>query len=84
MCSEYVQESSKYRTRNDNATSLLKNVFVTADKEMERQLHGVSSGQPQLFAEIARSHDLRAIPETMVTMQPSFLSNEDGYLSWLN
>jgi hypothetical protein len=31
--------------------------------EMESQLRGVSSGQPQLFAEIARSHDLRALPE---------------------
>jgi hypothetical protein len=30
---------------------------------MESQLRGVSSGQPQLFAEIARSHDLRALPE---------------------
>jgi hypothetical protein len=26
---------------------------------MASQLRGVSSGQPQLFAEIARSHDLR-------------------------
>jgi hypothetical protein len=30
---------------------------------MESQLRGVFSGQPQLFAEIARSHDLRALPE---------------------
>jgi hypothetical protein len=49
--------------RNDNATSRLKSVFVTTDKEMESQLRGVSSGQPQLFAEIARCHDLRALPE---------------------
>jgi hypothetical protein len=31
--------------------------------EMESQLRGVSSGQPHLFAEIAWSHDLRALPE---------------------
>jgi hypothetical protein len=62
-CFEYCQESSMYRTQNNNATSLLKNVFVPADEEMERHLRGVSSGQPQLFAEIAWSHDLRVIPE---------------------
>jgi hypothetical protein len=53
-------------TRNVNATFLLKNVFVTPDKEMESQLRGVSSGQPQLFAEIVRSHDLHALPEQPV------------------
>jgi hypothetical protein len=35
------------------------------ETEMESQLRGVSSGQPQLFAEIARCHDLRALPEQM-------------------
>jgi hypothetical protein len=35
------------------------------DMEMESQLRDVSSGQPQLFAEIARSHDLRALPERL-------------------
>jgi hypothetical protein len=33
---------------------------------MESQLPGVSSGQPQLFAEIAQSHDLRALPEQLL------------------
>jgi hypothetical protein len=33
------------------------------ETEMESQLRGVSSGQPQLFAEIAGCHDLRALPE---------------------
>jgi hypothetical protein len=33
------------------------------ETEMESQLRGVSSGQPQLFAEIAQFHDLRALPE---------------------
>jgi hypothetical protein len=33
---------------------------------MESQLRGVSSGQPQLFAEIAQSHDLRAPPEQLL------------------
>jgi hypothetical protein len=50
-------------TQNGYTSCLVKSVFVTAEKEMESQLRGVSSGQPQLFAEIARSHDLRALPE---------------------
>jgi hypothetical protein len=50
-------------TQNGYMSCLVKSVFVTAEKEMESQLHGVSSSQPQLFAEIARSHDLRALPE---------------------
>jgi hypothetical protein len=33
---------------------------------MESQLRGVSCGQPQLFAEIARSHDLGALPEKLL------------------
>jgi hypothetical protein len=33
------------------------------ETEMESQLRGVSSSQPQLFAEIAQCHDLRALPE---------------------
>jgi hypothetical protein len=33
------------------------------ETEMESQLHGVSSGQHQLFAEIAQCHDWRALPE---------------------
>jgi hypothetical protein len=70
-CSDFVQYSLKYRRQNDNATSLLKNVFVAADEEMERQLLGVSSGQPQLFAKIARSRDLHPIPEQLL---PCFFS----------
>jgi hypothetical protein len=34
--------------------------------ENESQLRGVSSGQPQLFAKIARCHDLRALPEQLL------------------
>jgi hypothetical protein len=53
-------------TQNGYTSCLVKSVFVTAEKEMERHLRGVSSGQPQLFAEIARSHDLRALPEQLL------------------
>jgi hypothetical protein len=38
------------------------------ETEMESQLRGVSSGQPQLFAEIAQCHDLRALPEQKVEL----------------
>jgi hypothetical protein len=71
-CSNYsdmFRFASSFGTRNDNATSRFKSVLVrirkwiTPDMEMESLLRGVSSGQPQLFAEIARSHDLRALPE---------------------
>jgi hypothetical protein len=71
MWSDMFRKLQRAWTRNDNATSLLKSVFVTTDKEMESQLSGVSSGQPQLFAEIAQSHDLRALPEQLL---PCFFS----------
>jgi hypothetical protein len=38
--------------------------------EIESQLRGVSSGQPQLFVKIARSHDLRALPEQCDLISP--------------
>jgi hypothetical protein len=53
-------------TRNGFTSCLVKSVFVTAEKEIESQLRGVSSGQPQLFAKIARSHDLRVLPEQLL------------------
>jgi hypothetical protein len=48
---------------------LVKSLFVTKDtwkRKWRCQLRGDSFGQPQLFAEIAQCHDLRALPEQLL------------------
>jgi hypothetical protein len=44
---------------------------------MESQLRSVSSGQPQLFAEIVQCHDLRALPEHTTYMLIKKLNSSD-------
>jgi hypothetical protein len=61
-----VRICSNLGTQNGYMSCLVKSVFVTTEMEMESQLRGVSSDQPQLFAKIARSHDFRIIQEHRV------------------